>query len=205
MNSISDAQEYFDQIFDKVHIESGQILNGKFTDCLFSQCSFETVILNNCRFSNCIFQDCNLNLVQLPGSSFPATHFQKSKLMGIDWTQAAWSKAGFESLVGFQECVISHSTFIGLELKSIQITNCIANEVDFRDADLSNADFTGTDLARSIFGNTNLTEADLSQARNYMVDPSKNVLKHAKFSMPEAIALLYSMDIVLKDQNDPAW
>jgi hypothetical protein len=50
-----------------------------------------------------------------------------------------------------------------------------------------------------------LSDADLSQARNYMVDPSKNILKKAKFSLPEAMSLLYCMDIVLKDQNDPAW
>ena len=205
MNPITDAQEYFDQTFDKVHLGPDEIISGKFTDCVFSQCSYETAILNNCRCSNCLFLECNLNLVKLPGSSFPATRFEKSKLMGIDWTQATWSTSGFYSLVCFLECVISHSTFIGLELKRIQITNCIANEVDFRDADLSNADFTGTDLAGSIFGNTNLTEADLSQARNYMVDPSNNILKQAKFSMPEAMALLYSMDIVLKDQNDSSW
>lgn len=205
MNSITDAPEYFDQTFDKVHLEPGEIISGKYADCVFSQCSFETAILNNCRFSNCLFQECNLNLVKLPGSSFPATRFEKSKFMGVDWTQATWSTSGFESIVRFNECVISHSTFIGLELKRIRITNCIANEVDFRDADLSNADFSGTDLSRSIFGNTNLTEADLSQARNYMIDPSNNSLKQAKFSMPEAMALLYSMDIVLKDQNDLDW
>ena len=205
MNSITDAQEYFDQTFDKIHLEPDEIISGKFTDCVFSQCTFETVILNNCRFLNCLFVECNLNLVKLPGSSFPATRFEKSKLMGVDWTQATWSKSGFDSLVRFLECVISHSTFIGLELKRIRITNCIANEVDFRNANLSNADFTGTDLARSIFGSTNLTEADLSQARNYTIDPSNNILKQAKFSMPEAMALLYSMDIVLKDQNDSMW
>jgi fluoroquinolone resistance protein len=205
MNSITDAQEYFDQTFNKVHLGPDEIISGKFTDCVFFQCIFESAILNNCRFSNCLFQECNLNLVKLPGSSFPATRFEKSKLMGVDWTQATWSTSGFYSIVHFLECVISHSTFIGLELKRIQITNCIANEVDFRDADLSNADFKGTDLARSFFGNTNLSEADLSQARNYMIDPSNNILKQAKFSMPEAMALLYSMDIVLKDQNDPTW
>jgi uncharacterized protein YjbI with pentapeptide repeats len=205
MNSITDAQEYFDQTFDKIHLEPDEIISGKFTDCVFSQCTFETAILNNCRFLNCLFLECNLNLVKLPGSSFPATHFKKSKLMGVDWTQATWSTSGFDRLVHFRECVLSHSTFIGLELKQIQIENCIANEVDFRNANLSNADFTGTDLARSIFGSTNLTEADLSQARNYTIDPSNNILKQAKFSMPEAMALLYSMDIVLKDQNDSIW
>ena len=204
MNSIIEKQEYYDQIIEKVHLEQDEILRGNYTDCIFVQCSFEAVVLNNCRFSSCIFQECNLNLAQIAKCSFPSTRFEKSKLMGINWTQGDWSTSGFGNLVGFFDCVISHSTFIGLELKRIQMKNCIANEVDFRDADLSYVDFGGTDLARSIFGNTNLTKADLSQARNYAIDPSNNILKKAKFSMPEAMALLYSMDIVLKDRDDPA-
>jgi fluoroquinolone resistance protein len=204
MNSIINAQEYYDQTFEKIHLEQDEILSGKFTDCVFVKSSFEAAILSNCRFSSCIFQECNLSLAQLTGSSFPSTRFDRSKLIGVNWTQADWSTSGIRNLVGFFDCVISHSTFIGLELKSIQIKNCTANDVDFREADLSNADFKGTDLARSIFGNTNLTEADLSLARNYMIDPRKNVLKQAKFSIPEAMALLYSMDIILRDQNDPA-
>ena len=205
MNSIINAQEYYDQIFKNFHLEQGEILSAEFTDCTFVQCSFEAAVLSNCRFSNCTFQDCNLNLTEISGSSFPSTRFENSKLMGINWTQGDWSRSGFSNLVGFFECVISHSTFIGLELKSIQMKNCVANEVDFRDADLSKADFRGTDLAKSLFGNTNLTEADFSQTRNYHIDPGNNILKHAKFSLPEAMALLYSMDIVLQEQDDLVW
>jgi uncharacterized protein YjbI with pentapeptide repeats len=83
----------------------------------------------------------------------------------------------------------------------MQIRNCVAIEVDFRDADLSKADFTGSDLSNSIFISTNLREADLSQARNYSIDPGKNTLSQTKFSLPEAMSLLYSMDIVLEDGN----
>ncbi|MGB9301543.1 MAG: pentapeptide repeat-containing protein, partial [Anaerolineae bacterium] len=94
---------------------------------------------------------------------------------------------------------ISHSTFIGLSLQSVQIRDCVATDVDFREADLSQADFGSTDLSQSIFGNTNLSEADLSRARNYRIDPGQNVLKQARFSLPEAMSLLHSMDIVLVD------
>ena len=131
--------------------------------------------------------------------------FEKSKLLGINWTQADWSSASFSHFVGFFDCVISHSTFIGLELTGIQIKNCVAHEVDFREVDLSKANFKGTDLAKSLFGNTNLTEADLSQAKNYQIDPGNNQLKQAKFSLPEAMALLYSMDIVIQEQGAATW
>lgn len=205
MSPIFDTQEHYDQIFKKIHLEQGEILSGEFTDCKFAQCSFDAAILSNCRFSSCIFQQCNLSLAEIPGSSFPDTRFEKSKLLGINWTQGNWSTSGFSNSIGFFDCVISHSTFIGLELKGIQIKNCVANEVDFRDADLSKVNFKGTDLAKSLFGNTNLTEADLSQAKNYQIDPGHNVLKQAKFSLPEAMALLYNMDIIIQEQDDSTW
>jgi uncharacterized protein YjbI with pentapeptide repeats len=77
----------------------------------------------------------------------------------------------------------------------------MAADVDFREVDLFQADFAGTDLSESLFSNTNLTEADLSRARNYRIDPGQNVLTQAKFSLPEAMSLLYSLDIVLTEDE----
>jgi uncharacterized protein YjbI with pentapeptide repeats len=105
-------------------------------------------------------------------------------------------------VIGFSDCAISHSTFIGLNLAGIHIKNCVAFEVDFREADLSRADFTGTDLSGSIFLSTNLREADLRHARNYTIDPGKNEVITTKFSLPEAMSLLYAMDIELDDGDD---
>ena len=103
--------------------------------------------------------------------------------------------------VGFFKSDFSHSTFIGLRLRGIQIRDCVAVDVDFREADLSQADFAGTDLSQSLFSNTDLIEADLSRARNYHIDPGQNVLRQARFSLPEALSLLYSLDIVLVEED----
>jgi uncharacterized protein YjbI with pentapeptide repeats len=81
------------------------------------------------------------------------------------------------------------------------ITDTMAKDVDFREVDLSGVDFTGTDLADSLFADTNLTEADLSKARNYTIEPVKNILKGAKFSLPEAMSLLFNLDIVLVEDG----
>lgn len=205
MHMITDEREHYDQVFEQVHLGPGEILTGEFTDCQFVQCDFEAAVFSNCRFSSCTFLECNLSLTQIPGSSFPSTRFEKSKLIGIDWTPGNWAQTEFNQLIGFFDCVISHNTFIGLRLKGIQIKNCIANEVDLREADLSRVNFRGTDLTKSLFGNTNLTEADLSRARNYQIDPGNNILKGAQFSLPEAMALLYSLDIEIIEQDDTVW
>lgn len=199
MDTILNNHDYYDQIFEKVHLEANTTLSATFTDCEFVKCTLTSVTLNNCRFSGCTFLECDLSLAQIPGCSFPATRFEKSKLIGINWTLADWSLPGFQKLIGFYDCVLNHSTLIGLELENLQIINCIVHEVDFRETNCSKADFKGTDFAKSIFGNTNLTKADLSQARNYAIDPGNNILKKAKFALPEAMSLLYNMDIILKE------
>ncbi|MBN1317926.1 MAG: pentapeptide repeat-containing protein [Anaerolineales bacterium] len=86
-----------------------------------------------------------------------------------------------------------------MNLRGIKIQDCVALEVDFREADLTWADLKGIDLSKSMFGSTNLTEADLSSARNYSIAPGQNILKGARFSLPEAISLLYNMEIILSE------
>lgn len=45
----------------------------------------------------------------------------------------------------------------------------------------------------------NLTKADLRQAKNYSIRPDSNKIKKAKFSLPEAMLLLYGLDIELEE------
>ncbi|MCO6451347.1 MAG: pentapeptide repeat-containing protein [Caldilineales bacterium] len=199
MANFANGSERFDQVFEGIRLQPQETLTGRFNDCTFIRCNFAEAILRDCRFMNCTFQDCDLSLCQIPGCSFPSTRFAQSWLIGIDWTQANWSRSALGALTGFFGCALNHSTFIGLTLKGIQFQDCVAHEVDFRDADCSQVDFDGTDLSGSLFGSTNLARADLSKARNYRIDPGNNNLKQARFSLPEAMALLYSMDIVLEE------
>jgi uncharacterized protein YjbI with pentapeptide repeats len=194
---ISSKTRYTDQVFKELQLDGIQILSSEFFDCVFSDCSFAKSVFQKCRFVNCAFQGCDLSLAQVPQSIFSSARFEDSKIIGINWAQADWPIAGLGKPIIFIKTAISHCTFIGLSLKGIQVKECVAVDVDFREADLSQADFAGTDLSKSMFSNTNLSEADLSQTRNYLIDPAQNVLKGAKFSLPEAMSLLYNMDIIL--------
>jgi len=190
---------YADGLFKEVRVEHLELVSSEFYDCVFFHSSFAESVIRHCRFVNCVFRECDLSLIKVPESSFASTLLENSKVMGVNWTEAHWPKAGLDNPVSFSKCAISHSTFIGLRLGGIQIIDCVVIDVDFREADLSRADFAGSDLSQSIFGNTNLSQADLSRARNYRIDPGQNILKQARFSLPEAMSLLHSMDIVLVD------
>jgi fluoroquinolone resistance protein len=150
-----------------------------------------------CKFYSCTFKNCDIRLVRVPGCSFSDTRFEGSNVIGVNWTEVSWPRKGFLCPISFSKCAISHSTFIGLSLKEIVITECIARDVDFREADLTQADLTRTDFADSLFMHTDLTEANLTHAKNYKINASLNVLKKTQFSLPEAMSLLYGLDIVL--------
>ena len=186
-----------DEIIEDVDL-SGQILTAaKFSDCDFINCRFVETELHSCRFVNCEFKGCDLSLLQIPGCTFSGTSFLKSKLLGINWTVADWSGPRLNDPLLFRSCIINHSVFIGLHLPEIQVIECEAADVDWRESNLEKADFSGTDLTDSQFTNASLKQADFSQARSYTILPDECDITQAKFSLPEALSLLYNLNINL--------
>ena len=75
---------------------------------------------------------------------------------------------------------------------------CSLHDVDFTEADLSNAVFAHCDLMGSTFMQSNLEKADFSTAKNYSINPAFNKIKKARFSVPEITGLLHQYDIVIE-------
>jgi fluoroquinolone resistance protein len=195
--------EYSSQEFKKLILKSTRILQKDFVSCTFIKCNFTETIFQECRFHECKFKECDLSLASLKECAFNSTRFENSQVIGVDWTQTAWAKNKFIVFkpVDFIDCVLNHSTFSGLKMKQIQIVRCIAHDVSFEEADLTQADCTFTDFNSSRFMHTNLTEANFTSATNYSIAPQLNVLKKTKFSLPEAMALLYGLDIILSEDR----
>lgn len=196
MGQFDGQTEFVNEHFKEVAYK-GEEISNEFLDCTFSDCSFGEVLFKNCRFHDCVFSRCDLSLAKVVGSSFQNTRFEKSKVIGINWTLASWSKFLQKSPVHFYECVLDYSTFIGLSLKAIRIIECRARDVDFSEADLSEVDFSNTDLSGSHFRHTSLIKANFESASNYSIDVNLNEVSQARFSLPEAVSLLRSLDIVL--------
>ncbi|BBB49332.1 hypothetical protein Pelsub_P2563 [Pelolinea submarina] len=141
-----------------------------------------------------------MELMHVDRCIIKSCQFTRCKLIGIDWTAASWGKqemAQLIKLINFQECVLNYSNFMDLKLKGIEIIDCLALEVDFSNTLLQKAKFRGTDLERAIFRNTDCRDADFRGAKNYAISPMINNISKAHFSLPEAMSLLYTMDIKL--------
>ena len=78
------------------------------------------------------------------------------------------------------------------------MTNCIMNEADFSEANLSKSNCRYSDFSGARFANTNLEYTDLSYASNYSIHPDGNKLKKTVFSSPDVLSLLDAYDIVIK-------
>lgn len=200
-SKIQSEQTFFDEQFHGLKLDQSTIHSSRFESTSFVNCNFNGASFLSCRFIDCNFYDCDLSLLQVANCTFTKVAIESCKAIGINWTKANWSDSGPKNKIIFAESTINHSTFIGLDLSNIKILNCIVHDVDFREADLTNVDLSGSDLTKSIFGDTILSGADLSQARNYQINPCANKLGGAKFMLPEALGLLYSMDIIL-DEDD---
>lgn len=195
--------EHSDRTFKNLQCQGEELCAVEFYECRLIDCSFAESVFQQCRFIGCTFEGCDLSLAHVPGCTFRDTTFVKSKLIGIDWTKAVWGrKQGILNSAHFIESTLNYSTFIGLELPQMRMVRCVARDVDFAEADLTAADFTRTDLTDSRFWQTNLTQADFTGATGYSITATLNTLKKTRFSLPEAISLLYSLDIVLSGDDN---
>ena len=196
MHTINDDQdEYIDISFKNTELRATEINAKEFDNCTFTGCNFSDSAFINCKFYECKFVNCNLSMVSVLRCSFFDVAFEDSKLIGINWTKASWPRIKLSSPFRFDKCILNNDSFYGLGLKEIAIVECKAKDVDFRECDCTEANFTHTDFENSLFGKTNLTKADFSEAANYNIDIFNNVIKNAKFSMPEVINLLNSLEI----------
>jgi fluoroquinolone resistance protein len=186
-------EEYYREELSGLALDKEVITSRLFEECRFSACSFVDCKFEKCRFLNCKFTSCILSAISPVDCRFIEVEFQQSKVIGIDWTRAARA----EDLV-FIGCQINYSNFKMLKLPKIKITGCEAKEVDFIETDLTGGDFRNTDFASSRFFKTNLSEADFRGAKNYFIDTRNNILKKARFSLPEVLTLLSSLDIVIE-------
>ena len=188
---------YFDNYnegleFNNKQLKDEELINFEFYGCRFIKCNFTGVIFKKCRFEDCIFIECNLSLASPKFCSFIDVDFKNCKAIGINWSEAATPIS-----INFYSSTINSSSFFGLNLTQIIISDCSAKEVNFTEANLTKGNFSATNFLNSRFSKTNLTQSDFRNSINYSINPEYNLLKQTRFSTPEVISLLSGLDIIL--------
>jgi fluoroquinolone resistance protein len=183
---------YYGEEFSRLSLEKESIKSKRFEECEFSSCVFVDCEFVKCTLINCKFNDCVLSAIVPLDSRFIDVSFTKSKAIGFDWPKAQ----KLQGLV-FEGCQLDYSNFRLLKVPKIKMANCEAKEIDFIETDLSGGDFRNTDFQGSRFLKSDLSDADFRGARNYFIDARNNTFKKTRFSLPEALGLLHSLEIVI--------
>ncbi|MGL6257765.1 pentapeptide repeat-containing protein [Vibrio sp. WXL210] len=196
---ISDNQDYFEQQFAGQELSEQTFRNIEFEDCQFTDCDFSTSEFTNCKFLNCDFSRCNLSLVKLTNSSLFGLNFYDCKLIGVDWTRAAWATYHVDFELAFTRCILNDSSFFGLTLQELKLEECKLHDVDFREGDFAQSLMTYCDFSHSQFMRTNLGSVDFSDSYSFTINVLENNVREAKFTRYEALSLLEGLGIELVD------
>jgi fluoroquinolone resistance protein len=190
--STFDRDSYEKETFSGLQLGEETVTGVTFEECVFENCSFISTKLEACRFLTTTFTGCVLSAVMPLNSRFDEATFKQCKVIGIDWTRTAETRK-----LRFADCQLNYSNFRFLKLPGLRMERCEVKDADFIEARLKGASFAKSNLEKTRFFKTDLTEADFRGASNYSIDPAANTVKKARFSLPEAIALLESLEIIL--------
>jgi uncharacterized protein YjbI with pentapeptide repeats len=89
------------------------------------------------------------------------------------------------------------ASFQEVDATGFAFLECSLREVDFASATLRRARFSGSRLDGARFAGADLRDADLTSATGYAIDPRHTRVTGARFSAPDALALLDPFDIVI--------
>jgi uncharacterized protein YjbI with pentapeptide repeats len=182
-----------DVIFDKVDFKAEPLQMGEYEACEFRNCDLSNADLSGMIFMDCRFTECNLSMAKLSRASFREVVFEGCKMVGLH----------FEDLIPFLappefiNCDLSISSFFEIKAQKIKFIKCQLNEVDFTGANLTEGVFEDSDLQGAIFSGTNLEKADFRTSRHYVIDPTKNKVQKAKFSLEGAVGLLDQFKVII--------
>jgi len=183
-----------DKTFDRIDFSRDVFTKGEYENCIFKNCVLESADLSDFRFIDCEFIACNLSLAKLDKTLFRDIIFSDSKMLGLRFD----SCNHFGLSLSFKNCQLDHSSFYKLKIRKTVFTNCQLKGTDFSDADLSSVVFDNCDLDGAVFDNTILEKANLLTAYNFSIDPDRNRIKKAKFSLTGLPGLLSKYDIEIE-------
>lgn len=187
------SEHYIDQEFESKQFANNKMKEVSYDNCTFIRCDFSNTILSLCKFNDCSFEHCNLSMTQVTQSTLNNVTFKNCKILGVKFNQCH----DFIFSVYFENSILDYSSFERRKMSKTKFINTSLKGVDFGYADLKQSIFSNTNMSEAIFYNTNLLEADLSTAYNYIIDPSENNIKKARFSRDSLSGLLSKFDIII--------
>ncbi|MFT4681511.1 MAG: fluoroquinolone resistance protein [Flavobacteriales bacterium] len=162
-------------------------------ECTFRNCNFAKADLSHTNFVGCRFEDCDLSMANMANTALKEIEFVDCKMVGIRFELCN----PFLLQVGFSNCQMTLCSFYELPLGGTEFKNCQLHEAEFSSANLSKSSFDDCDLSKAVFEETNLEKVDFRSASHFAIEPERNRMKGARFSLDGLPGLLSKHGIKL--------
>lgn len=184
------TKEYYQgEVFDA--LDPGALLRGaEYNDCTFKNCRWNGVRIENCSFLSCTFERCTWSGVVFSFSQMSDAWFSGCAFRSISWGGLQGRSALVQPFGKTERCEFRYNEFSGMTLTRFDFSDCRFGDCTFDDCRLAGADFRGVPLGRTQFSRCDLEKADFREATEYIIDPTTNRLRGARFSFPDVVALL---------------
>lgn len=190
-----DEQYEEDQTFEGFSLESGVLVDRDFVDCHFVSCTLTDCTLVRCSFSGCRFEKCRISNLKTEGSQMKFSEFSNCDLVGIEWQGLAPNGKFAGPLAKLQACRLTYNTFAELKLNKFDFSGAEITRSIFAKCELVEANFRACKLGETEFFQCDIRKADFREATGYQIDIMENKMKAARFSYPDAICLLDSLEL----------
>ena len=168
----------------------------RFVDCTFENCSFEDCKIIGCTFVNCSFHNCSIISPALQYSEIKNAVFQKCNLIGIHcWNELLPAGKYGHSIDQLKDCYLKYHSFVEMPFRKFDFSGNTIQESIFEECDLQESNFVGCGLESTQFFRCDMRKADFRDARGYVIDVPSSKIKQARFSFPEVVNLLNSLEI----------
>jgi len=179
--------------FEAVEVDDHRLEGHTFEGCVFVSCHFGEAPLAGVSFISTEFVRCEFLLTKLAGATLNGVTFRECKLVGLHFTEC--NRFGFQP--AFEGCLIDQCVFQKNTWKKGRFTGSRLRQTDFLDCGLREACFDDTTFEEVRVDGCDLERADFRRAAGYALDPARNRLAKARFSLPEAESFLRFLGIRL--------
>lgn len=183
-----------DATFEKEDFAARPLEDGEYEKVTFLRCHFVGAALSKLRFVDCIFEACDLSLAKLDGSVLHRAIFRQCKMLGLRFDTCSPFGLSFS----FEDCRLDHASFYKTRIPGTVFRRTELTGVDFSECDLSRSVLDECELREAVFDRTLLEKADFRTALGYSIDPERNRIRKALFSLPEVSGLLDKYGIVIE-------
>lgn len=189
---------YENEEYNDLKYQNKKIEDINFVDCKFFNCKFTEIQIIRCSFVDCEFYNCSFLNMEFKYTDAVNNKFKSCIIFGINWSEIKRNKGAFQPFLLFENCTIKYNVFIDLNLKKFDFSSNNLIDSIFEQCKLQESKFCNCDLKNTTFDNNDLSKSDFLGSKNYLINIENNILKKAKFSFPDVINLLNSLDIEIK-------